>query len=116
MFNPLKTLRDYFISSKEELEKVSWPTQQDTVRYSAVVISVSIIVAAFFALLDTGLNKGVQGLIEIRQSIPTQTPTKTPDIVPDIEAVTASGTPAQINARTLPINATTSSSEKANTN
>ncbi len=53
----------YIRASRAELEKVSWPSRRETVRYSALVIAVSVIVAAFFGLLDGGLNKIVQAVV-----------------------------------------------------
>lgn len=50
----------YVRASRAELLKVSWPSRRDTVRYSALVIAVSVIVAIFFGLLDLGLGKIVQ--------------------------------------------------------
>lgn len=35
-----------------ELAKVSWPTRQETVRYTLIVIVASIAVAAFLGVLD----------------------------------------------------------------
>jgi preprotein translocase subunit SecE len=56
----------YLRESKEELEKVSWPSKKDTFRYSLIVIALSIILAAFFAGFDYLLNLGLEKLIEIK--------------------------------------------------
>jgi preprotein translocase subunit SecE len=46
-----------------EMKKVNWPTRQQTVRYTLIVIGVSVAVAAFLGGLDflftTILNKFV---------------------------------------------------------
>jgi len=46
---------------KIELKKVSWPTRQETIKLTGVVILISVILAAFLGLLDfasvTLLNK-----------------------------------------------------------
>jgi preprotein translocase subunit SecE len=46
-----------------EMKKVNWPTRQQTVRYTLIVIGVSVAVAAFLGGLDflftTLLNKFV---------------------------------------------------------
>lgn len=55
--NPAKKLIDYLRSVKSELSKVSWPSQRDTMRYSALVIGISIVTAAVFASLDLGFTK-----------------------------------------------------------
>lgn len=78
----------YFRTSKAEMEKVSWPTRQETIRYSSLVIGLSIGVAVFFAGLDFGLTKLVEVTISARQSTQAQQPADlqvtpiTPDVVP----------------------------------
>ena len=39
-----------------ELKKVTWPTRQETVKYTAVVIAFSLAVAAFLGGLDFLFN------------------------------------------------------------
>jgi preprotein translocase subunit SecE len=38
--------------SKEELKKVDWPSRKKTVRYTIIVIQVSLAVALFLGVLD----------------------------------------------------------------
>lgn len=45
-------LRNYVRGSMEESKKITWPTRKETVRYSLLVIVITIAVAAFFAGLD----------------------------------------------------------------
>jgi preprotein translocase subunit SecE len=49
----------YLRSSRHELTKVTWPSKQLTTRYSILVITISLAVAAFFGFLDMGLTKVV---------------------------------------------------------
>ena len=35
-----------------EIKKVNWPTRQETVRYTMIVVAVSLVVAAFLGGLD----------------------------------------------------------------
>lgn len=67
------SLVDYFKSSKAELEKVTWPSRQETLRYSTLVLGISVIVAAFFASLDFGLNRVVEVALEKKLAAPAQT-------------------------------------------
>ena len=100
--NLFAQLREYLISSRKELEAVRWPTRQETIRYSALVIGVSLVFAAFFGALDFGLNSLVQAFVS-RQPVPQQqeqlpdiTPTTTTVSPVEVEATTASGTPSDI--------------------
>lgn len=63
MVNPAKYIAQYLRESKEELEKVTWPTRKATIRYSVIVVGVSVAVGAFFAGLDWALNIGLEKLI-----------------------------------------------------
>jgi len=38
--------------SRAELRKVNWPTRQQTIKFTALVIGVSLAVAAFLGILD----------------------------------------------------------------
>jgi preprotein translocase subunit SecE len=62
---PFKWLFNYLKESREEMRKVSWPSKQDTTKYSVIVIILSLVVAAFFAGLDWILNIGLEQLITI---------------------------------------------------
>lgn len=65
MTKPLKFAAQYFRESKEELEKVTWPTRQTTLRYSLLVIAASVGMGVLFAALDSGLALGLEKLIAL---------------------------------------------------
>jgi preprotein translocase subunit SecE len=94
MKNPLRSVANYFTSAQEELRKVSWPSKQDTTRYSALVIGVSVAVAAFFGVLDLGLNKLVDATIASRAA-PIEAPAQ-PDIQLTPVSVSSTGGEATI--------------------
>jgi len=62
MANPVVT---YLKESVDELKKVSWPSRKDTTRLSLIVIGGCLIVGAFFTLLDFGLSRGLDSLINL---------------------------------------------------
>ena len=77
---------EYLKSSKNELNKVTWPSREQTVRYSALVIIISLGVAAFFGLLDMGLSRVVSETLTKTSTnqevnIPLEQPVA-PDTVP----------------------------------
>jgi len=51
-----KAITNYLRGAVDELRKVSWPTRQETVRYSVIVIVAIIISVALLALIDYGLS------------------------------------------------------------
>ncbi|MBI2551180.1 preprotein translocase subunit SecE [Candidatus Uhrbacteria bacterium] len=55
----------YLKQANEELRKVTWPSRKDTVRYSLVVVGVTLVLAIFFAALDFGLTFGLEKLIQV---------------------------------------------------
>ncbi len=56
-------LLDYFKEVKVELRKVSWPSREQTKRYTVMVIVVSAIVGVYLSGLDFVLSKVVEGVV-----------------------------------------------------
>lgn len=54
--NPIQQLVDYVRSSKAEALKVSWPSKQETIRYSSIVIGASVAIALAFGAIDYGFT------------------------------------------------------------
>lgn len=71
--NSIQALLNYLRSSKAELKKVTWPSKQNTLRYSALVIAVSLILAGFFTLLDFGFSRVVDAGLSAQQRAMAQT-------------------------------------------
>jgi len=95
--NILAKFTNYLRSAKTELQKVTWPTREETLRYSALVIGVTIFTAAFFASLDFGLSKGIDLLIQNRTNTavaPQNLPPATTPVVPDVS-------PSGVDARDI---------------
>ena len=56
----MNKITSYFISSYAEMKKVSWPTRNQTINYSLLVIGLSVGFALFFSLLDYIFNLGFE--------------------------------------------------------
>lgn len=63
--SPLAWFARYLRDAKEELGKVTWPAKDLTIKYSIVVIFISVFVAAFFGGLDWVFNLGLEKLISL---------------------------------------------------
>jgi len=51
----MKIINKIIIFLKEvrlEIKKVNWPTKQETLRYTLIVIGLSVVVAAYLGLID----------------------------------------------------------------
>lgn len=57
-------VRDYFIESMQELKKVIWPSKEQTLTYTLLVIGMSVGLAVFFGILDYALNLGLEQIIK----------------------------------------------------
>jgi len=57
-------LINYLASAKVELKKVNWPTKEQTLRHSIIVIGISLFVAIFLGILDFGFAKGLNFLLK----------------------------------------------------
>jgi len=57
--NPVTFLKEV----RSEMEKVSWPTRQQAVRLTLIVIGISVVVALFIGALDFTFTKAMEGII-----------------------------------------------------
>lgn len=74
-----------------ELKKVTWPTKEKTIRYSMLVIVVSLAVALFFATLDFGFSRAITYVLSQgqRQAAPAVEEPVIPDLEPtDVDVKT----------------------------
>ena len=55
----------YLRESKEELEKVTWPSRKESTSYALLVVAVSVGLGIFFFLLDVVFGKGLAQLIRL---------------------------------------------------
>ena len=53
VFNPFAYIKE----SKEELDKVIWPTRAETIKLTLIVIGVSILVGAYISGIDAIMAK-----------------------------------------------------------
>lgn len=85
MANPIVATRNYFMQSAAELKKVAWPSRDLTIRYSVLVVAVSLILAVFFAGLDFGLQTAVNAGLAARAANMAPAPVAAPPVTPDLE-------------------------------
>ena len=58
----LTAIKNYFVGSYQEMKKVNWPTKNQTINYSVLVIVLSVGLALFFGVLDYAFNWGITEL------------------------------------------------------
>lgn len=56
-------LFDYLRDTKAEMRHVTWPTKQQAINYTIIVLSISIGTGLFLGLLDYVLAKGLARFI-----------------------------------------------------
>ena len=59
----IQKIRVFFKEVYVELRKVSWLSRNDVLRYTLIVLAVSVIVAAFLGGLDYGFSTTLKGFI-----------------------------------------------------
>ncbi|MEK7618793.1 MAG: preprotein translocase subunit SecE [Patescibacteria group bacterium] len=62
-----KTVR-YFKESYFELKKVVWPTRQEIITHTIIVIVMSIFIAVFLGALDVIFTIGIEKLLLLKKS------------------------------------------------
>ena len=60
----VEKIRAFFQDVSVELRKVSWPTRQDTVKATVVVVVTSVIVAFFLGIVDVVLARIVTTIMK----------------------------------------------------
>ncbi len=50
----------------EELKKVTWPTREETIRLTVIVIGISLIIGIYIGIIDVLLTKGLELLAKSR--------------------------------------------------
>jgi len=58
-----KKIITFFKEVKTEIKKVNWPTKKETLRYTLIVILVSIVTAIFLGGLDFALTTLLNKLV-----------------------------------------------------
>ncbi len=58
-------LRQFFREVRQELKKVAWPTRQETMTYTVVVLIVTVVLTGFTFALDLVLKQGVLELLSV---------------------------------------------------
>lgn len=61
----INLIKNYFITAYQEISKVVWPTRDEIVRYTILVVILSIIVAAFLGSLDFFFKGTIERIIEV---------------------------------------------------
>lgn len=61
----MKRFFNYFREVRDEMQKVTWPSKTQTFRYSVTVVIFCVVLGAFFAVLDLGLNAGLEQLLSL---------------------------------------------------
>lgn len=59
----MKKVIDYFKEAKSELKKVIWPSKEQTVNHTLLVIGISLAVAIFLGALDYLFTLGYEFII-----------------------------------------------------
>ena len=58
-----KKILQFFIDTKAEFTKVSWPSREELFQSTMVVIVVSLVVTAFIAAVDQGLTWLIRAIL-----------------------------------------------------
>ncbi len=88
-------LMNYFKSSVQELRKVTWPTHNQTIKLTFLVLGISLGAAVLIGLVDYGFSLGHRALLDLRPSHIQQTTTTKP----------ASSQPIKINPSDVKVDA-----------
>ena len=63
-----KKIKNFLREYKSEIKKIVWPTREQVIKNTGIVITVFIIVAVFVGLLDIGFVTGINLLGDVVRS------------------------------------------------
>ncbi len=66
MANQPNINQNFFSNIVEELRKVTWPTKKETIRLTAIVIVISLIIGAYIGIIDVLLAKGLAVITQFK--------------------------------------------------
>jgi preprotein translocase subunit SecE len=55
---------EFFEEAWQELKKVHWPSRKETYAATLVVVVVVVLISIYLALVDLGLTKAIQAIID----------------------------------------------------
>lgn len=58
-------ITNYFKNSFQELTKVTWPTKNQAVKLTIIVLGFTVLFAAFLTLVDFAANRGYMELLNL---------------------------------------------------
>jgi len=61
----MSKMKEYFNEIKAELKHVNWPTKNQTISYTLIVVGLSIIVAYFLGVFDFIFSRGLEKIISL---------------------------------------------------
>lgn len=82
----------YLKDTKAEMNHVSWPTRQQAIMYTIVVIIISIVVAAYIGVFDWLFTKGVNSIVPASET-PAENANVQVESNPNTFEITGSSTP-----------------------
>lgn len=64
MNNQVTANQNFVTSTIDELKKVTWPSRKDTIRLTAIVIIICLIIGAYIGIIDFLLAQGLNVLLQ----------------------------------------------------
>lgn len=58
-----RRIKTFFVDIVSEFKRVTWPTREDTLRSTGVVVVLTITISIFLGMVDLGLSELVQYVI-----------------------------------------------------
>jgi preprotein translocase subunit SecE len=60
----VRRLTEFFQESWQELRKVHWPSRKETYAATLVVIILVVLISVYLAVVDLGLTRAIQAIVD----------------------------------------------------
>ncbi len=98
----LNKIKLFLQESRKELMRVNWPTREETMRLTGIVIVISVAIASFLGVFDFLFLEGVKAIVQggNLESVAPLEPGATPDLEIAPDGVGATG---DVEVKTVPL-------------
>lgn len=99
--------KNYFQDSYQELKKVTWPTRNQSIRLTLIVLGFCLVAAIFMGALDLTFNTGYRYLVDYAAKVsPAPVEQTTPTAPLSAESSPIKITPGSVKVDAVPVTTT----------
>jgi preprotein translocase subunit SecE len=61
----MNRIKQFFLDARQEIRHVNWPTRQEAMRLTGIVIGISLVLAAFLGAFDYVFAAAIRNIVSL---------------------------------------------------